>query len=276
MNATASTETLKNAPVDSLTKNLKWSLIGHVFLFLIVLIKSVVFSGKKIPYVPTLKVDLVALPDSLKKDITHPSNSQSNSQFNKDISKLLKQVENEARKTEEAAKPSRSKNKPLPPAEKNEMTTKSSHDDSASKSVVQRNKRALDRLKSLSKIHSEDLPHSKPGLPIKGNQLSPGSSISGDAKEALVASYYDHLRDRLQENWTLPPWISRQNLAAQVQIYIDQQGRLHHIKFVKTSGNTQFDEAVKKAVQESQPFPNPPEELASSLVSDGILVGFPL
>jgi hypothetical protein len=33
---------------------------------------------------------------------------------------------------------------------------------------------------------------------------------------------------------------------------------------------------VKRALNESQPFPAPPAELASAVLTDGILVGFPL
>ena len=37
-----------------------------------------------------------------------------------------------------------------------------------------------------------------------------------------------------------------------------------------------IDEAVKKTLTQSQPFPRPPEDLISSLLSNGILLGFPL
>jgi hypothetical protein len=46
--------------------------------------------------------------------------------------------------------------------------------------------------------------------------------------------------------------------------------------FVRPSGNSQFDDAVRKTLQQSQPFPVPPIEIRPTLAADGILVGFPL
>ena len=136
---------------------------------------------------------------------------------------------------------------------------------------------ALDRIRALEKIEDESKSESRPSAAIvKGNKLSKGTSLSGDAKEAAEASYYDTLRSKLQENWELPVWIARQNLDAQVRVYIDPYGRVRSYRFMKASGNDQFDSAIKKTLEDSQPFPKPPDELASSLLVDGILVGFPL
>jgi TonB family protein len=135
-------------------------------------------------------------------------------------------------------------------------------------------KEALSRIQSLEKI--EDAPSKAKSQPIKGNKISKGTSLSADAKEALVASYYDTLRDRLNYNFGLPVWLSRQELSAQVQIFIDNRGGLRGYRFTKSSGNPQFDALVKKAVESSQPFPAPPGGLTSSLLADGISVGFPL
>lgn len=254
-----------------LSIGMKWSLGGHFFLILLILLKSLVFPDRITPYVPTLKVDLVGLPDVLKKDL---ANSVPHHQYNQEISRLLKKVEKEAKKTDTVSKA-------VPKADlkvnKDEMLLKPKR--YSEKKIEKKNLLALERIKALSKIQNsvegqtEKIP--KPML-VKGNQVSPGTSLSGEAKEALVASYYDVLRDQLKDNWTLPPWIARQDLSAQVRLYLDSQGKVLKFNFKKTSGNNPFDEAVKHAIEESQPFPAPPKELADSLISDGILVGFPL
>ena len=238
-------------PSFDFSRALKASLIGHVLLAVLILFKGVLFSGSIRTYFPTLRVDLVGLPDTLKKDLQSPKQLA----LKKEIEKILKA-------------------KPVPPIAKEmaqddgmklKSTTQSKH------SVEKQNRNALQRLKALAKIQNVT-----PPVLLKGNQISPGTSLSGDSKEASESHYYDLLRDRLQENWALPSWVARQNWQAQVQIYIDFHGKLRTLRFLKVSGNPQFDEAVKRTIQESQPFPFPPQDLKISLLTDGVLIGFPL
>jgi TonB family protein len=148
-------------------------------------------------------------------------------------------------------------------------------------------KKSLAKLKAMSRLEAiknserqtmektEGL-ENRAGTLIKGNRLSPGTSLDGSAREAAQASYYDRVRDKLVSNWALPPWLARQKHQAQVVIYIDSRGRIREYQFLKASGNEPFDAAVRKTLQDSQPFIPPPRELASALQSSGILVGFPL
>lgn len=241
---------------------LRWSLGLHVAALLAIAVKSLVFPGTVTPYVPTLRVDIVGLPDVLKKDL-------SNVPATKEVSEILKKAAQDAEKI---------KPKKLPPivvkkeiAEPDEMALKPRNAANAEKSREKKLKAALDRMKALAKISRET---SAP--PIKGNKISKGSSLSGDAKESDQTNYYDSILGRLRDNWSLPVYLSRQNLSAQVQIYIDARGRLHSFRFVRLSGNSQFDDAVKRALQESAPFPVPPQELTSNVLVNGIIFGFPL
>jgi colicin import membrane protein len=290
------TQSRQDTPVESpLLKGIKWSLIGHFSLLAVVLFKGVFFPDQLISHVPTLKVDLVGLPDVLKKDVVTPKQQQ----LNQDISEALKKAEQDANRIkttkpiplpkEEAKQVAKTepKAKHKEIAKKDEMVVKPSHQahadaksqahpKSSDHSLGKKNKRALERLKALAKIQGFK-EKAEPHHLIKGNQISPGSSLSGEAKEALEGSYYDTLKDQFLENWTLPPWLARQkDLTAQVQIQIDAKGNLKGLKFIKPSGNSQFDEAVQKVIHQSEPFPAPPEELRSYLLTVGILMGFPL
>ncbi len=253
------------AAEPKLGRTLKISLIAHLAFVALVVIKSLIFPSKPMSFIPTLRVDLVGLPDILKKDKSSLSKLTEPAELNK----ALKEAERIAKQM----KPVAPVKAPKEVAAPDEMVLKP-------KSMAQTKERkkklqsALDRIKALNKIsESEDTP--KATL-VKGNQVSKGTSLSGDAREAAEASYFDLLRDKLQENWSLPVWIARQNLSAQIQIYIDGRGRLRNLRFIKVSGNPQFDEAVKRTVSDSQPYPVPPHELAEGLMIDGILVGFPL
>jgi colicin import membrane protein len=244
--------------------SLKWSAILHVLALLAIVIKSTVFPGTPTPYVPTLRVDIVGLPDILKKDLKDVSST-------KEVSDILKKAEQDAAKIKPKKLPPIAKTEPVEP---DDMALKPKPADSKEKA---REKRlhdamaAMDRIKALAKLARET---SAPQ--IKGNKISKGTSLSGDAKESDQQNYYDSVLSRLRENWALPMYLSRQNLSAQVQICIDARGRLHSFRFVKGSGNTQFDDAVKRALEESAPFPVPPGEVAFNVLVNGIIFGFPL
>ena len=245
----------------------KWSIIGHGMLMAFVILKSLVFPGNPVPYIPTLRVDIVGLPDALRKDLSKPATSASLT----DIKKALDKVDQELRRAKLKTPVAPAKDTSEKPVT-DEMVLKPKPPDS--KGLDKKLKGALARIKALEKISSSD-GETRPTV-IKGNFISKGSSLSGDARESAESNYYDNLRSKLQESWALPVWVARQNLSAQVQIYIDGRGRLRTYRFVKLSGNPQFDGAVKQTLMESQPFPAPPPELASSILVDGILVGFPL
>jgi colicin import membrane protein len=255
-----------------LSRGLRWSAVFHAGLALFVIIKSFVFPGTPIVYHPTLRVDIVGLPDLLKNEkqqIAKLPQAETTAQ-NETLTEALKQAETQAKKV-----------KTPEPAMPDELVLKPTASNQTKQIAEQQNvrqkkmKNALDRIKALSRI-TEAENKASPGVLIKGNHISKGTSLSGDARESLTANYYDSLRERLQEFWSLPVWIARQKLAAQVQMMIDSRGRLQSFRFVRLSGNAQFDNAVKRTLQESQPYPTPPRELASTLMSDGILVGFPL
>lgn len=254
----------------------------HGAALAVLLVHSLVFPGKPRPLAitPTLRVDVVGLPDLLKNQLPTSAPPPSSDQ----LSEKLKSAAQDAKDIKSSVNPK------LPPAPKAPVSERADPDELVLKpKTVQdrdrskKNRSALDRIRSLVKVSNDT--HSaapsknqgtRPGMLIKGNAISRGTSLTGEAREAAVATYYDALRDRLQENWALPVWLTRQNFSARVHLLIDARGSIKSFRFVKPSGSEKFDEAVKKTLNDSQPFPIPPEGIASSLLSDGILVGFPL
>jgi TonB family protein len=254
---------------------LRWSLLVHVGIIAVVLIKSLVFPNEPKLYIPSLRVDIVGLPDLLKNEKKMIPQGKSLD----DIQKILEKAQRDADRLKKIPppKPVKVKEPPVEKAAPDEMVLKPKQVPPKNEKAEERRlKAAMDRIKALSKIDAErdnsddDTPKSAPL--IKGNKISKGSSQDGDAKESNDTNYYDSVRSKLQENWALPIWLSRQNLSAQIQITIDGRGRVRDFRFVKPSGNPQFDDAVKRTLAESQPFPTPP----SDLLMNGILIGFPL
>jgi len=92
---------------SKLSAGLKWSIAGHFALFFAVMFKGLIFPDQIKPYTPTLKVDLVALPDVLKKDLVSPKQSQ----LNTEIASTLKKAEVDANriKTTRPAPPERNR-----------------------------------------------------------------------------------------------------------------------------------------------------------------------
>ncbi len=221
---------------SKLSSGLKRSLLVHFVLMSLVLLKGLVIPKAPLPYIPTLKVDLVALPSQLTKDI---------------------RIENQATEkppTETKSLPQVTKDMELPTNQR-----------------TRRNRRALDRIKALAKIQGE-----VDSRPIEGNKISKGLSLSGEAKEAEKSNYLEVLVDRLHPHWVLPTWLQRLDPNAQVLVRIDKRGRLLNFSFIKRSGYPQFDDLVVRALQESQPFPFPPADIKDLLLTDGVSLGFPL
>ena len=267
---------IKPDPTErDLSLGYKLSLVFHIAIFTLILVKSLVFPSSSILVAPVLRVDIVGLPDFLKKDKAQiPKGAAPD-----DLAEQLKQAEEQTVKPLVPAKapPKVATKAPMEAAEPDEMVlkpTKSGQSQSEANRKTRENRmvNALSRIKSLSKISADDAPSPV----VKGNRVSKGSSLSDEAREAGEASYYDALRSHLQDRWALPVWLTRQKLSAQIQLFIDSRGHIRNFKFVQTSGNPQFDDQVKHTLQQSQPYPIPPQAVAASLLSEGILVGFPL
>ncbi len=135
---------------------------------------------------------------------------------------------------------------------------------------------ALARIRSLDRLKDQS-EEKEAAVVIKGNQISKGSSLSGDAREQAQAGYYDLVREALIQFWALPPYLARQEeLGAQILIRIDQAGTVIDSNFIKRSGNDQFDDAISNTIRDAQPLPRPPKEVVDAVSSRGVVVGFPL
>jgi len=258
------------------------SMLIHSALLMLVLLKSVFLPGKPVLIAPVLRVDLVGLPDHLAKDLKNITEAAP------DLKDALKQaedaaqeqIEREKQAAVEAAKEKAQAGRPeeddgdavaIRQREKEQKARKEEERNQAAAEKEQRDKlkKSMAKLKAMSRLEAiknserasmekTDGLENRTGTVIKGNRLSPGTSLDGSAREAAQASYYDRVRDKLVSNWALPPWLARQKHQAQVVIYIDSRGRIREYQFLKASGNDPFDAAVRKTLQDSQPFVPPP------------------
>lgn len=249
------------------------SLISHVVFAVVVLLAGWIFPSEPKPYIPSLRVDLVGLPDVLKKDLDQLQGTVPPQESGKDKPQPTEPVaEPLAPKTQ--AKKTEVKEKAAP----DEMVLKPKQE--TAKEREKRMKSALARIKALNKIavpeEKNESVNERPQALIKGNQISRGSSLSGEARENSESGYYDQVLGAVRSNWSLPVWLARQKLSARVRVLIDAAGNVTSIQFTQASGNAAFDAQVKRSILESQPLPRPPENLRGSVLRNGVLLGFPL
>jgi len=229
------------------------SLCFHCALFLILLLGNFIFPTKRDLLLPTIQVDMVALPSQTKKseqnfDTALPIKEENPPEESSLV--IKKEVKIDASK---AAKSALAKLK-----EEVELSRKE-------KNKQDKNKKKLDLQRFEAAYRSA----------ISGNQTNNGDSANGILAETRNA-YFGHLASRLRGNWSLPAWLQSKGLRASVVIYVSGSGEIARFRFLKESGNDVFDDYVKATLQRSSPFAPPPTEMSKDLRNTGIEVNFPL
>lgn len=80
----------------------------------------------------------------------------------------------------------------------------------------------------------------------------------GPVPEEVAAGYHGIVRLLVHERWVFSGRVS-EYLEAEVLISIGRQGGVTNQKIVKSSGNSDFDRSVMRAIAKASPFPAPPE-----------------
>ena len=227
------------------------STLFSFFLLSSIFVVQYFFSSNQIKTLPVIQVDIVALPNFKKNNIS--------------INDIGKQ-----------------------PIAKNIPKVKSSNKDN---SMVFKKKKALEsinkikekirkrNLKEISKQRAKEQEilkkfQEKYRSILAANQTNKGDSISG-ALEASINKYVTNIVNQIRENWELPLYLQDKGLRAGVVLHIDRNGNARYT-FSKRSGNDIFDELVRNALELSIPFLQPPPEIISLLKNEGIEVLFPL
>ncbi len=252
-------DTLASRESKIFNRAIKVSLIAHCVIFVASLISSLVLRGTPKAYVPSVRVDLVGLPDLKKTDAKEATAT------NDDIKKKLAEITEKEKDL--AAKTKENKVKEAA-AEESDMALKNKKEAATPKERKEKLQSAIDRIKALQAIENS-VESAK--APAKGNVLSKGTSLVGE-QGGDTDVYIDELVTKIRSRWKLPVWLAKQKLAAKVVVYLRRSGGIERLEFVQPSGNEMFDQNVRQAIEGAAPFPPPPSEVES----DGILLGFPL
>lgn len=94
----------------------------------------------------------------------------------------------------------------------------------------------------------------------KSTAKSEGVAVSPSAEEFKFPSYLATIRQNIERNWNPPP--GAKGIKAKVQFTILRSGWVvkNDLKLAASSGNFYFDQAAMRAILQSSPFPQMPEE----------------
>lgn len=258
---------MKFIPED-LKPYLKMSLAFHGAIFLTFGVKVLLFPDlSHLDDTPSIKVDLVALPD--KDD-------------NKAVPKPLETPKEVVKKEEpkQAQKPA--PEKPQPIVTKPEETKPTAKVEEK-KPDLKKEEETIDEMAALSRLREmEALKNiettknpkvANAAGPIKGNRLAVGDAIEGINK-IQYNNYKKVLQDTVKGNWDLPPWLQDGNLSAEALIKIDETGTVTQKELIKSSGNSIYDKYVLETITKSSPFPPPDDKFVDVVAIKGVVLSF--
>ena len=104
---------------------------------------------------------------------------------------------------------------------------------------------------------------------FKGNQISKGTEVDGEAK-VQTNIYITEIAGIIKSHWNIPSYIKDQNLQAEIEVKIDNNGNIILKKIIKSSNNSIFDLKVLDAIKNAEPFPKPPTS-TQRLLKEGIV-----
>lgn len=246
---------------------LKVSLGLHVALVAAFSIRAAFFQPQKIDYSAAVRVDIVALPDKAQEQQLPPKQEEL--------------VKTEAKPPPEVKTPPKvvKVEKPVKPVKEPEAVKlekeKNKQKDALQKlkamAAIEEMKKEMEREnKKMAGVGKTDGAATK----IKGNILSPGTSLTG-LNKLQHDTYLSSLDQQIKQNWYLPEWLAKKPLRAQVRLKIDEKGHVLSREIALSSGNSSYDELALETIDRSAPFAAPPEKFVSIVAVNGLLIGFP-
>ena len=212
----------------------------HVFLVIFLFVSNDLwgfFKKDKIFVPSSIRVEVVGLPDSPSKTKAVPKKAEKPVLIPEKENRRKKQVQNK-KGTKKKKKPDKKK-----PTEKKE-----------NQSPVSDSKQKLN----------------------KGNQLAEGAEEGGQdlspQKMFVLNTYLSTVDVKVKENWNLPKYLTEINLTAQIEIKINDEGKIIYKRIIVSSRNDLFDSYVLKAMENAAPYPAPPAEIKNLLKGGVVLI----
>lgn len=275
-----------NSQQDELSRGIGVSFAIHAFILSLFTLKAVFFTSPPIDISQAVRVDIVGLPEKLdtSKPLAPKGSTQKAPEPPAPTPEPPKPEVKEAKAEPKAPAPAAKPELPKPVVKKQDDTINL-------EKVKTQQQSALDKLKAMAaleqikdevaqenKRQAEQQAAPKPtsggGQTVKGNMVSPGTSLTG-LNKLQHDTYASDLDQHIKQHWTLPEWLARRDFKAKAIVYIDSRGNIIGRRIIASSGNQSFDDEVLQTIDKSAPFPAPPEKFVALVSVDGILIGFP-
>ena len=223
--------------------------IAFHFLLIIILIttsrvsfhRAVIIGGAG---TGTINVDVVGMPNVLKKDIA-----------------LL----NQYKEAEKAPPVIRHDDMKLPNSKKTAAEKKNAL--TQLKENMQTESTYLKKIKIIKGI--------KQSIGIGTSTKNPAITGTGNDSDNMPSNpYFNTMKDMIKSYWKVPGWVNLDGLNTLILVKINASGDVYNIEITKQSGNPTFDNLAYNAVKNASPFPTPPVSLKDKL-QDGIILSFP-
>ena len=255
---------------DHFKKMITLSVVIHVSLLLFFSIKTLLFPMEAMNLDTAIRVDMVDLPDKLQALPVKPDSAN--------IPPVPVPVPVQKELPEPKVLPKVTAPKEIP--KKPTLALPKSNEKDLALKRIEKFKKEQARQKMLQDIEKEvkqdeakekaaRFEKVKAAL-VKGNALSPGTSLHG-LNKAAFNDYTGEIYNLVQAHWNLPQWLKGASLKASVHVYVDHRGVVLQRIIEQSSGDKNFDDYALKAIDDAAPFPKPPEKFVELLRVDGII-----
>ena len=260
--------------------NFSISFMGHVILF-VILIFAPGYATSKRPSLSVINVSMVTLPD-LKK--SSGPNHQRPAELKRPAKKKApapktasKPIPAPAQKPSKAISIAPKKKKIKTSLKK--KTFKSARVVKRAISQIEKNveksrpdqiRQAIDRLKD--QVKKSGPIDRTPNEDANNSQIPGGSGAGGKKVLELIDIYRIEIAYQIQKNWAFSEQLGggQKNLEAYLALKVMPNGEIKDIWFDKRSGNSYFDESVKKAIMKSNPVRAHPPGVKKRFVDVGL------
>ena len=108
----------------------------------------------------------------------------------------------------------------------------------------------------------------------KGASSTAKAGGGGGTGNMPTNPYFNTMKDLIRSYWRVPRWINLDDLNTLIVIKVNESGSIYEIAVEKSSGNKEFDDLAYNAVKNASPFPTPPASLKDTL-ANGVILSFP-
>ena len=238
-----------------------FSLIAHIFVLLFTFgLPELIRPAPRILY-PTIRVDLVGLPEKRPFELTPPAPEVPKEEVAKPKTEPLKEKKKEEPKPVVKPKPLSPEEKKLKSiVEETKKTPKKKEDEELEKAVSE-----VAKMKKEEEAVEKEL--------YKGNIKAEGTAVTGPTGEG-AHPYLTYVEQAILQAWKPPLKRAEREIKTTIAIYINGRGEIFKAIIETPSGNEEFDRSAEEAVKKASPLKSPPEGLATSLEDDGIKINF--